>query len=222
MVRRLTDIILSLMALILSSPLFVIAAVGIWLIGPGPVLYRAKRVGLNGKIFTIYKLRTMLDNQSSSSSPITAKDDPRVYAFGAWLRRLKIDELPQLFNVLRGEMSIVGPRPEDPRIVNKYYTLDHLETLRILPGLASPGSIYNYTHGEQILETGKQEKYYTERLLPLKLALDVIYVREASYTYDIRIVLRTIWVILSAAMGKRHYPDPPEMKKARHLLRVAE
>jgi lipopolysaccharide/colanic/teichoic acid biosynthesis glycosyltransferase len=164
----------------------------------------------------------MRENQGSFCSPITAKNDPRVFAFGSWLRHLKIDELPQLFNILRGEMSIVGPRPEDPQIVNKYYAQDHFETLRILPGLASPGSLYNYTHSEQILVRGGQEKHYIEQLLPVKLALDVIYVREASFMYDLRIILRTIWIILSTAFGKRHYPDPPEMKKARQLLSFVE
>ena len=86
------------------------------------------------------------------------------------------------------------------------------------PGLASPGSIYNYTHGELMLDGDDPEKYYIQQLLPVKLALDVIYVREASFLYAARVVLRTLWVILSKAVGRQRFPDPPEMKKARQLL----
>jgi lipopolysaccharide/colanic/teichoic acid biosynthesis glycosyltransferase len=135
---------------------------------------------------------------------------------------LKIDELPQLINVLKGEMAIVGPRPEDPRIVDEYYTREHLETLSVLPGLASPGSIYNYTHGERLLSADNTEQQYVEQLMPVKLALDIVYVREASFVYDLKIILRTIGVILAIALGKREFADPPEMiKAARQTSRVA-
>jgi len=214
MVRHLIDLILSSMALILSSPLFLLAAIGIRVSAPGPILYRAKRVGINGKVFSMYKFRTMHLNQSSFSSSITAKNDPRVFRFGLWLRRLKIDELPQLVNILKGEMSIVGPRPEDPQIVGKHYASEHFETLSVLPGLASPGSIYSYTHGENMLNGNAMEECYAERLLPIKLALDIVYVREASFVYDIKVILRTVSVILCSAFGKSHFPDPPEMRKA--------
>ncbi|PYV44673.1 MAG: hypothetical protein DMG06_05540 [Acidobacteria bacterium] len=217
MVRRLIDTLLSLIAVILFSPLFAIAAIGVLVTSPGPILYRAKRVGLNKRIFTMYKFRTMQIDQTQYHSPVTASNDPRVFAFGSWLRRSKIDELPQLFNILRGEMSIVGPRPEDPEIVAHYYTPAQLETLRILPGLSSPGTIYYYTHCEQLLDKEDGEKYYTERLLPTKLALDMVYVREGSFLYASRIVLRTIWVIFSRALGRRRFPDPPEITKARQL-----
>jgi lipopolysaccharide/colanic/teichoic acid biosynthesis glycosyltransferase len=217
MARRLMDLVLSSAALVFLSPLFALAAVGIWLSSSGPILYRARRVGLGGTPFTMYKFRTMHVNRGSAGSCITAPDDPRVFAFGSWLRRLKIDELPQLLNILRGEMSIVGPRPEEPKIVDHYYTSDHLETLRILPGLSSPGSIYYYTQGEKLLNGEDLEEFYIERLLPVKLALDTVYAREVSILYALRVILRTIWVIVAAALGKRYFPDPPEMSKARHL-----
>src|SRR5260370_33124650 len=110
------DLILSSVALICLSPLFLLVAAGIRLSSPGPILYRAKRVGIGGRIFTMYKFRTMHVNRGSAGSCITAQNDSRVFAFGSWLRYLKIDELPQLVNILRGEMSIVGPPPEDPKI----------------------------------------------------------------------------------------------------------
>jgi lipopolysaccharide/colanic/teichoic acid biosynthesis glycosyltransferase len=114
-------------------------------------------------------------------------------------------------------MSIIGPRPEDPQIVDKYYLSHHRQTLSILPGLASPGSIYNYTHGEHLLEGEDAERSYAERLLPIKLALDTVYLREASFLYDIRIVLRVVWVILSIALGKTEFRDPPELRKAMQM-----
>ena len=222
MVKRLVNIVLSSLALILLSPLLAVAALGIRLSSSGPILYRARRAGLNGTVFAMYKLRTMHTDQAASSNIITAKNDARLFAFGRWLRRLKIDELPQLFNVLKGEMSLVGPRPEDPQIVERYYYPEHFETLNILPGLASPGSIYNFTHGELMLQEDAPAKHYVERVMAVKLALDLVYVREESLLYDLRIFLRTVWVVTSAALGKRLFPDPPEMKKARHLLSFAD
>src|SRR5438034_1665462 len=117
----------------------------------------------------MFKLRTMHLRRRSDSSRITGPRDPRVFPFGAWLRAVKVDELPQLWNVLRGEMSLVGPRPEDPAIVTRLYTALGLETLAVRPGLASPGSIYSSTHGAALLVGTDPEAAYAERLLPVKL-----------------------------------------------------
>lgn len=219
MAKRLADIVLALIMLLLSSPMMLVAAVGIWVSSPGPVVYRARRVGRNGKRFTMYKFRTMEVSSGAGSSRITAQDDRRVFPFGAWLRRLKIDELPQLFNILRGDMSVVGPRPEDPAVVDQHYAPAHMDTLLAPPGLASPGSIYNYTHGERQLRDRRDvEAYYLEHLLPLKLALDLVYVREASLRFDLRIMVRTIWVILCRGLGRCNFPEPAEMARARPLV----
>jgi lipopolysaccharide/colanic/teichoic acid biosynthesis glycosyltransferase len=217
MVRRLCDIVLASAALAALGPVLLVAALGIRLSSRGPVLYRARRAGRQGREFTMYKFRTMHAEPQALSSAITARRDPRVFAFGAWLRRLKVDELPQLINILKGEMSVVGPRPEDPRIVAEHYAPEHYETLTVPPGLASPGSIYNYTHGEKLLGPTDPERDYVERLLPIKLALDLVYVREASPLYDARIVLRTILTIARITLGQREFSDPPEMKTARRL-----
>lgn len=218
MVRRLCDILLAATALIILSPLLLVAALGIKLSSTGPVLYRARRAGLNNRVFTMYKFRTMdAGDAGAQGSAITAHRDPRVFPFGTMLRRLKIDELPQFFNILRGEMSFIGPRPEDPHIVEEFYAPAHYETLRVVPGLASPGSLYNYTHGERLIGAGDPEQDYVEQLLPIKLALDVIYVRETSLAYDARILLRTLLTITRITLGQREFPDPPEMKKARQL-----
>jgi lipopolysaccharide/colanic/teichoic acid biosynthesis glycosyltransferase len=169
----------------------------------------------------MYKFRTMHVEQRSFSSLITPKDDPRIFRVGLWLRRLKIDELPQLINIVKGDMTFVGPRPEDPEMVEKYYRPAHWETLSRLPGLSSPGSLYYYTHCEQTLGRDNTEQWYGEQVLPAKLALDLVYVREASCLYDLQIMLRTVWVISCMAFGRQRFPEPPELAKARRLELVA-
>ena len=143
-----------------------------------------------------------------------------MFPLGAWLRTWKIDELPQLVNVLLGDMAIVGPRPEDPAIVDAWYGPLARETLTVRPGLASPGSIYNFTHGEPQLETralpGEDASAtYARVLLPRKLALDLVYVREASLGADLRIMMRAAAAILARGLGRHTFPDPPEMRRAR-------
>ena len=205
------------MALIVLAPLMALAALGVRLSSPGPVFYRAVRAGREGRPFVMFKLRTMHHRRRSDDSVITAERDPRVFPFGAWLRRAKLDELPQIFNVLRGEMAIVGPRPEDPTIVDRYYTPAQWETLKVAPGLTSPGALYSTTHGEQRLSPVDPERDYVQRVLPTKLALDRVYVRHASVGYDLALIFRTITVVASRALGRRLFRDPPEMREALSL-----
>ena len=218
MAKRLFDVVVAALGLMAAAPVLLVAAVGIRLSSPGPLLYRARLVGRYGRLFTMYKLRTMYVDHGSGSV-ITAQRDPRVFPFGRPLRRLKIDELPQLVNVLRGEMSLVGPRPQHPDMVRRYYTLEHWETLRVRPGLASPGSLYDSTHGEPVVGSADPEQAYAERLLPLVLALDRIYVQRASLWYDATIVGRTLLMIAASLLGRRTFRDPPETAAARALLR---
>ena len=215
MAKRAFDLFAALLLLILAAPVLALAALGIRLTSPGPIFYRARRVGRGGEPFTMLKFRTMHVDQGQGASVITSADDPRVFAFGRLLRQTKLDELPQLLHVLSGEMSMVGPRPEDPKIVAEHYTDAYRETLRVRPGLASPGSIYNYTHGDALLASADTESAYVERLLPPKMALERVYARDASLLYDLRVVLRTAAVILAIALGKREFDEPPEMAAAR-------
>lgn len=217
MAKRLLDVALTALALIVLAPALALAAIGIRLSSPGPVLYRAVRAGRGGRPFIMYKLRTMHARRRSDDSVITAARDPRVFPFGAWLRRTKLDELPQIFNVLRGDMAVVGPRPEDPSIVDQYYTQDQWETLEVAPGLTSPGALYSTTHGEQHLSAADAERDYVQRVLPVKLALDRVYVRRRSLAYDLALIGRTIGVVAGRALGRRGFPDPPEMAEALHL-----
>ena len=223
MAKRTLDVVFASLALVAAIPLLAVAAVAIRLASPGPVLYRATRVGRGGRAFTMYKLRTMHVNQNVAGgkiakSAITAKDDPRVFPVGSLLRRTKIDELPQLLNVLRGDMSLVGPRPEDPRFVEKNYTPADLATLDVRPGLTSPGSVWYYTTAESELTSDDPERHYVERVLPLKLALDLVYVRQVSWRYDLVLIWRTIRVLTGLVVGWRRFADPPEMSAARRLL----
>lgn len=214
--KRLFDVTASALALLVLSPLLAAAAVAVRLSSPGPVLYRARRIGRHGVPFTMFKFRTM-HVANTQGSVITSSSDARVFPLGRLLRALKIDELPQLWNVLRGEMSIVGPRPEDPKIVADHYDQLGHETLTVLPGLTCPGSVHFYTHGEQLVDDGDPETAYVRRLLPIKLALDVIYVRQMSLWYDLRLIARTAWTILQIAGGRRSFPEPMEMAAALQL-----
>lgn len=204
--------------MILLLPIFLIAALGIRVSSRGPIFYRARRAGKNGKPFLMHKFRTMPVHQGPKASAITASQDVRVFPFGRLLRALKIDELPQLFDILRGEMSVVGPRPEEMDIVRDHYAPEHIETLSVRPGLAGPGSIYNYTHGEKLIGKTNPQQDYLEKLLPIKLALETVYVRNAGFFYDLRIVFRTLGVIALIAAGKRRFSDPPEMRKVERIF----
>jgi len=219
MVKRLFDVVCASVALVVTAPLIGLAAIGIKLTDPGPVFYRARRLGYLGREFTMFKLRTMRHSENGTGGPvITGHQDERVSPFGKLLRRMKVDELPQLFNVLRGDMAIVGPRPEDPAIVRQHYSSTDLETLGVRPGLASPGSIYQFTAGERLLTGADPEASYVDQLLKTKLALDRVYIRNASLRSDFAIIGRTLWTIGAVVTGKRQFGPPPEMPAARQLL----
>ena len=218
MIKRLVDVLLAAVALIVISPVLALAAIGIRLSSPGPIVYRAQLTGRNGRPFTMYKLRTMHVDHGGFDSIITAARDPRVFRFGAWLRRIKLDEFPQLINIVRGDMSIVGPRPENARIVERYYRPEHRGLLRVSPGLTSPGTLYDYMHGDDLVGSTDPEQAYVKRLLPIRLALDQVYLRRASLSYDVALVFRTLGLIAAIAYGRRSFRDPPELIEAHGLL----
>ena len=224
MVKRLFDVVCAAAALVVTAPLIGLAALGIKLTDPGPVLFRARRVGYLGRQFTMYKLRTMRNGDSglgagdSEGPRITGHKDDRISPIGRILRRTKIDELPQLFNILRGDMAIVGPRPEDPAIVQQHYSSPDLETLAVRPGLASPGSLYHFTSGDALLHADDPETHYVDKLLKTKLALDRVYIRRASLRSDLKIIGRTLAAIGGVALGRRTFKQQPEMAAAQRLL----
>jgi lipopolysaccharide/colanic/teichoic acid biosynthesis glycosyltransferase len=216
MAKRLFDMAAAIIGLLLLSPVFLLAFVGIKATSSGPAIYRARRMGQHGVVFVMHKFRTMhVGNQPASV--ITGVADKRVFGFGRLLRATKIDELPQLYDVLTGTMSIVGPRPEDPKIVEQHYNQLARETLNVAPGLASPGSIYNYTHGHLYLRDADPEGSYVRQLLPMKLALELVYLRRQSFTGDLLVIARTAITIVRIALGQRLFAEPPEMAEARQL-----
>jgi lipopolysaccharide/colanic/teichoic acid biosynthesis glycosyltransferase len=215
MVRRLLDLCLVVPAMVFVGPMLCIAAVGIRMSSQGPALYRALRIGRDGQLFTMFKLRTM-HCRSVVGSSITSANDPRVFAVGRILRALKIDELPQLLNILKGEMSVVGPRPEAPDIVERHYTDEYRKSLAVPPGLTSPGSVFYYTHGEQLLADGEAEQFYVSRLLPLKMKLDLDYLPRMSVMGDLRIILQTGLVLAQKALGRTSFPTPDVLQVEDH------
>lgn len=217
MAKRSFDLAVAALGLTATAPILAFASMAIWLSRNGPVLFRADRVGKNGSVFCLYKLRTMVPESGAIAPVVTTINDQRVFPVGGLLRITKIDELPQLLNVLRGDMSIIGPRPEDPRIVDRYYAEGQRETLAVLPGLLGPGSIFYYTHGHCYLAEQGIEHDYANKLLPIKLALDAVYIRHATLRYDIRLILRALGAIVGKLLGFSNFGEPPEMEEARRI-----
>ena len=205
--KRIVDIVCSLMGIIGTSPLWLIGIFGILLSDPGPIFYMASRVGKDNKIFKMYKFRSMRVDKSANENGFKA-DTNRIFAFGEFIRRSKIDELPQLLNILFGTMTVVGPRPEDISIVENYYTDEEKKTLDVLPGLACPGSIFNYTHGDEYLKDDDTDEAYVNNFLHIKLALDIYYLDHWSLFYDAEIIVRTvIAIVMTSVLGKKlDYP----------------
>jgi lipopolysaccharide/colanic/teichoic acid biosynthesis glycosyltransferase len=189
--KRALDILLATAGLVLLLPVLGVLACFIKLTSRGPVLYRQARIGKGGCLFQILKLRSMVLQTSKRDLRITVAGDPRVTAIGRFLRRYKADELPQLWNVLRGDMSLVGPRPELLVYVAEY-TLEQRIVLSIRPGITDPASLA-YRHEEEILaDQGDPEQFYRTQILPDKLARNRAYLQEITFQNDIRIILKTI------------------------------
>ena len=196
--KRAFDIIVSFLALIVLSPVFAGIALAIKRDTPGPVFFSGDRTGWRGKRFKILKFRTMYDTpESHNGTPITAEGDSRITPFGKFLRDTKLNELPQFWNVLKGEMSLVGPRPEYPDLVEKWPEDLRQEILSVRPGITSPASII-YRNEEQLLKGAGFMDDYLKQILPDKLRLDQLYVRNRSFFTDQDILFMTLIVILPA------------------------
>jgi len=210
--RSVLNKFIALFGLLVLLPVFILTSIGIILSDGFPVFFKTKRVGKNLKLFFIYKFRSMY--YYSEGSMITMKNDKRIFLFGKFIRYTKIDEIPQLINILMGDMNIIGPRPEDPHIVDNYYDDIMMKTLKIKPGLSSPGTIYYYTDIENKLVGNDHEKKYL-KLLPLKLRIDLIYIRNRNMFYDLKLIFDTIYVILKKIIGLNNFPKRKEIEKAK-------
>jgi lipopolysaccharide/colanic/teichoic acid biosynthesis glycosyltransferase len=189
MAKRVFDVLGALFGLIVLSPLLLLIAVGVKLGSRGPVFYRGVRAGRYGRPFKTFKFRTMVPDAERLGGLSTAKNDPRVTRVGRFLRKYKLDELPQLLNVLKGEMSIVGPRPEMPEYTS-LYTGEEKLILTVRPGITDYASIEFSNLGE-ILGDEEPDRVYEEQIRPIKNALRVKYVKEQSFWVDIGIIFRT-------------------------------
>ena len=189
--KRLLDLSIALPALVLLAPLFVLIAILVVLLTGLPILVRQPRVGRDGAPFVLLKFRTMRV-RPAQGMPLTGSGDARVTRLGRLLRRFKLDELPQLLNVVRGEMSLVGPRPEVPRYVAGY-TEEQRRVLEVPPGITDPASLA-YRDEESLLGAqpeAERESYYLRELVPRKLALSLDYARRASASGDLKVILQT-------------------------------
>ena len=204
--KRCFDILFAVLFLIVFSPVYLLTWIVIKIVSPGPAIYHARRVGLHGQLFTCYKFRSMRVD-SGKVKLTTLQNDDRIFPFGNFIRKTKIDEMPQVVNILMGQMSVVGPRPEDEANASKIYVGEFQHILDVKPGLTSPASLYDYTHGEKY----ENEDDYEREFVPQKLQLELYYVRHQSFWYDIKLVLKTAWLIIQTACGKEEFEVPREL-----------
>lgn len=189
--KRALDVAGSSLALVLLSPLILALAVWVKVTSPGPVLYRAPRVGLQGRPFLMYKIRTMVVDADRIGGSSTPDDDPRITPVGRILRRHKLDELPQLINVLKGEMSLVGPRPQVQWAVD-LYSPEERQVLTVQPGITDYASLRFPNEGEILRASTDPDKEYIEKIHPEKMRLSLEYVRQRSFRTDVSILVGTL------------------------------
>jgi len=190
--KRVFDLVASLAGLLVLAPVFWAFALAIRIDSPGPIFFRQERVGLGGRTFRIHKFRSMVLDAERVGGQLTVGADPRVTHVGRWLRRYKLDELPQLIDVFLGDMSLVGPRPEVPRYVANYPTDLRALLQSVRPGITDPASIRFRDESELLATADDPERVYVEQILPQKLALYADYVRQRTLWGDIAIILATL------------------------------
>ena len=194
--KRLFDILASGCGLLVLSPIFIIVAIWIKLDSPGPVFYRQIRVGRHNKDFRIFKFRSMRVGSDKGSLVTIGGRDPRVTRSGYFIRKFKIDELPQLINVFTGDMSLVGPRPEVRHYVN-YWTPEQMRVLDVRPGITDPASIRFRNENELLEKAQDPERYYIDVIMQEKIKLYLEYVEKYSFWYDIKLIFQTFKVIIT-------------------------
>jgi len=190
--KRAVDLVAAALGLLLIWPVFAVVAVAIAFDSSGPVFFRQERVGAGGRLFRIWKFRTMVTNAERSGGQLTVGDDPRITRVGRWLRRTKLDELPQLLNVLCGEMCLVGPRPEVPRYVS-FYGAAERRVLSLTPGITDPASLAYFDEQKQLAAETEPERVYVERIMPAKIRLNLAYAERASMWSDLHVIGATLW-----------------------------
>lgn len=191
-VKRAFDIIFSFLGLIISLPILVFVAVWVKLDSRGPVFYRGTRIGRNGKPFRMFKFRTMVVGADKLGGPSTTADDPRLTKVGNFLKKYQLDELPQLIDVLIGNMSLVGPRPEVPFYVDMMTEEEKKFILSVRPGMTDLASLWDFHEGEILKGSPDPERTYQEKIRPEKLKLQMEYVKTRSFLSDLNIIFKTV------------------------------
>src|SRR5579864_1048751 len=196
--RRFVDIFVAAFILIALSPIFLLISLVIVLDSPGKPFYGGWRVGKDGRRFRMWKFRTMVTNADRIGSAITTPNDRRITRFGRFLRKSKLDELPQFFNLLLGDLTLVGPRPEDPGITEQY-TLEQKQIFQVKPGITGPTQLrYTVIEGEQIPDGEDAQQYYIQHILDQKLQLDLEYLRQRTVASDLHVISQTVLLMARA------------------------
>lgn len=196
MVKRMVDLLVASLGLIVLAPLLSTAMLWVRFDSPGPALFRQQRVGRHGRLFRIHKLRTMRIDAAARGPAITAHADNRITRAGRWLRRYRIDELPQLIDVLRGDMSLVGPRPEVPRFVAQYPAELRERVLAVRPGITDPAALTFANESDLLAGSVDLERTYVDEVLPRKLRQQVEYIERATWASDLAVLARTLRVLV--------------------------
>ena len=191
-VKRPFDFISCLIGFIILLPVFIIIGLAVKLTSVGPIFFRGIRIGRLGKPFRIFKFRTMVPNAEEIGGPSTASDDSRLTKIGKFLKKYQLDELPQLLNVIKGEMSLVGPRPEVPMYIDIMTEEQKKIILSIRPGMTDLASLWDFHEGEVLKGSSDPEKTYMEKIRPEKIRLQMEYVKNRSFVLDLKIIFRTI------------------------------
>jgi lipopolysaccharide/colanic/teichoic acid biosynthesis glycosyltransferase len=194
--KRLFDVLVSALLLVLLAPLGLLLAAAIKLDSPGPVFFRQERVGWRGKPFRIHKFRTMVADAPAQGPALTIGQDPRITRVGAWLRRSKLDELAQLIDVLRGDMSLVGPRPEVPKYVALYPAHLREQVLAVRPGITDPVSLAHADESDELAQAADPERHYVEVVMPRKLHAAAAYAQRATLVTDLGVLWQSLMLLL--------------------------
>lgn len=195
--KRVMDLLLACIGLLLLSPLMLTIALAIKLDSPGPVFFRQVRVGRGGRLFRIHKFRTMVHRPVDQGMQLTVGADARITRVGQWLRARRFDELPQLIDVLKGDMSVVGPRPEVPRYVAHYTDEQRSKILSVRPGITDPASLAFRDEARILAAASDPERAYVEQVMPQKLRHAIDYAERASLWTDLRLIARTLKVLVT-------------------------
>lgn len=216
-VKRLFDILFGCLLMLVVIVTYPFVALGIKLSSPGPVMYVSTRIGKGGKPFKFYKYRSMHidDNQYKGMS----EEQKRVFTVGKIIRRTKIDEFPQAINVLKGDISVVGPRPMLTTNVSKMYGGRYEPVLSVAPGLTSYASLFDYTHGDALV---KNREGYLSTVVPIKRELELYYIQHRGLWTDIKLIFRTAMTVIAVILGKKKFEYPKEYYIAKNCLKKLE